>query len=74
MQLGWGWPGYTIGQLNADTEGLPNHGSKLLKIIRQKAAEIGRGRARQLLLEVCKRLPYPVVAWRCHGGTPERRS
>ena len=54
--------GYTIGQLDADTEGLPNHGSKLLKIIRQKAAEIGRGRTRQLLLEVRKRLPNPVIA------------
>ena len=52
--------GYTNGQLNSVSEGAPNHSSKLQMIARQKAAAIGKARAAQLLLEVCKRLPDPV--------------
>ena len=51
---------YSNGQLNSLTEGAPNHSSKLEMIVRQKAAAIGKAPAAQLLLEVCKRLPWPV--------------
>ena len=51
---------YSNGQLNSLAEGAPNHSSKLEMIIHKKADAIGKARAAQLLLDICKRLPWPV--------------
>jgi hypothetical protein len=52
--------GYSSGELDAFTATIPNQSDKLLKIIYQKADDIGRERTAQLMLEVCKRVPNPV--------------
>jgi hypothetical protein len=49
--------GYTIDELNALRKGMLTDSKKLLKIICQKAEEIGIERTKQLLSEICKRLP-----------------
>lgn len=54
--------GFTIGQLNSVTGETPNPSNKLQVIARLKASAICKERTAILLLDICKKLPYPKYA------------
>ena len=53
--------GFTDGEIEAKTYGIPTAEGRLQKMVRVKADAVGKQKAVGLLLDACEKIPNPVI-------------